>query len=301
MNTIIQKFKDLSAAVKAEIIVAAVLTLILIAALPGYAWFSNQKKIAKLAKIKAPDELYINAAHKEDIINLDMTSVDVTRKYTTTSGGTVTEHDITSQSFVFSVSGEWVNSYTLQIEHTTNNPFTYTICEGRIFTSVAAMKAADPAGYGESNLDKYDERNPDGSMKYVEYRATNVYDADELTKVTNWSNDGLTIETGEKYYIWIGDEVTNKAGHTGSYLNQTGSGVNDRHANNLYRDKSYESGTKYQKNAVPVFWQLKNLKASDTKSPFYNTYVIKIDWTGVTNLDQYKKETDIFYISAFVE
>ncbi len=292
MTKVIRKIRDLSTLTKIEIVVALILTIVMCAAIPVYAWFTNQKKIAELAKIKAPDELYINAAHKEDIINLDMTSVDVTKKYTTTDNGVLTEHDITSQSFVFSVSGEWVNSYTLQIEHTTNNPFKYTICEGEIYKSIAEMKVKHS---------DCEDRNDDGSLKYIEYRATNVYDTAEMQKITNWGDDGLTIETGQLYYVWIGDEVKNKNNQTGRYLNQTGSGTDKRYANDTYLDKSYESGTKYQKYAKPLFWQLKNIKASDTKAPFYNTYVIKIDWTGVDNITDYKKETDIFYISAFVE
>ena len=292
MTKVIKKFRELSTLTKIEIIVALILTIAMCVAIPVYAWFTNQKKIAELAKIKAPDELYINAAHKEDIINLDMTSVDVTKKYTTTDNGVLTEHDITSQSFVFSVSGEWVNSYTLQIEHTTNNPFKYTICEGEIYKSIAEMKVKHS---------DCEDRNDDGSLKYIEYRATNVYDTAEMQKITNWGDDGLDIEIGQLYYVWIGDEVKNKNNQTGHYLNKTGSGTDNRYANDTYLDKSYESGTKYQKYAKPLFWQLKNIKASETKAPFYNTYVIKIDWTGVSNITDYKKETDIFYISAFVE
>ncbi len=292
MAKVFKKIKELSTLTKVEIVVALILTVAMCVAIPVYAWFTDQKKIAELAKIKAPDELYINAAHKEDIINLDMTSVDVTKKYTTSDNGTLTEHDITSQSFVFTVSGEWINSYTLQIEHTTNNPFKYTICEGEIYKSIADMKAQHS---------DCEERNNDGSLKYVEYRATNVYDTAEMQKITNWGDDGLTIETGELYYIWIGDEVKNKNNETGGYLNQTGSGTDNRYANDTYLKKSYEDGTNYQKYAKPLFWQLKNIKASETKAPFYNTYVIKIDWTGVDNITDYKKETDIFYISAFVE
>lgn len=289
MTAIIQKIKNMSIVTKIEIVTALAVTGALCAAIPVYAWFSNQKKIAELAKIKAPDELYINAAHKEDIINLDMTSVDVTKKYIVTDGEELNEYDITSQSFVFSVSGEWVNSYTLQIEHTTNNPFSYTICEGEIYKSIADMESAHPG---------CETRNDDGSLKYVEYRATNVYDSAEMQKITNWGDDGLTIETGQLYYIWIGEEVKNKAGQKGHYLNKT-SGTET--ANETLLDKSYESGTRHQINARPLFWQLKNIKASDTKTVFYNTYVIKIDWTGVSNLEEYKKETDLFYISAFVE
>ena len=289
MTSVLKRFRTLSKKKKVEVVAASVLTLILIVAIPIFAWFANQKKIAELAKIKAPDELYINAAHREDIINLDMAAVDVSQKYSTSDNGTLVEHDITSQSFVFSVSGEWVDNYTLQIEHTTNCPFKYTFHEGEIYTSIDAMKQQ----HSDCEI-----RNSDGSLKYVEYRATNVYDVAETSKISDWDDDGLTIETGEKYYIWIGDEITNKLGEKGSYLNKT---EGERYADDTYTQKSYDGNTNYQKYVNPLFWQLKNIKASDNKKPFYNTYVIKIDWAGVANLNIYDKETDIFYISAFVE
>ena len=117
MKKLFERIKKMSKRKKVQTVIALALTVALCFAIPAYSWFINQKKIAEIAKIKAPDELYINAAHKEDIINLDMSAINVSQKIPNSNDL------ITSQSFVFSVSGEWVNSFTLQIEHTTNNPY----------------------------------------------------------------------------------------------------------------------------------------------------------------------------------
>lgn len=304
MTKVLQKLKSLSTSTKIQLLIALILTVALVVAIPVYAWFTNERKIAELAKIKAPDDLYINAAHREDVIYLDMTSVNVSNKVPGK------DQYITSQSFVFTVSGEWVNSYTLQIEHTTNTPFRYSFHKGILYKSLDDLKEADPAGYeetyGENYADMYEK--PDtitGALPYVEYTATNVFDQEELSKIAKerWGDADLDIDDGEKYFVWIGDEITNIDGDQGEYFNMTGSGTANRYANDTYTDKSYESGTYYQRYANPVYWQLNKIKASDSSNkgnPFYNTYVIKLDWTGV-DTSKYKKETDIFYISAFVE
>ena len=133
------------------------------------------------------------------------------------------------------------------------------------------------------------------ALKYVEYTASNVYDAKELSKITGWPNypddDVDSIPTGSTYYIWIGDEITNKDGENGSYI--TGS--------DALTQKSYESDTHYDSRVVPRYWQLNKILTGSAKNvPFYNTYVITASWTGVENITAYKKETDLFYISAFV-
>lgn len=276
----LKKLKSLSLPLKIQIIIALALTAALIISIPTYSWFNYEKKIAELAKIKSPDNLYINAAHKEDIVYLDMSSIDVSQK------DPDSQSPITSQSFVFSVSGEWVTNFTLQIEHTKNNPFTYSFHEGIIYATKDAMSA---------DHSDWQERNSDGSLKYVEYTATNIYDAKESAKISDWpaypENDVASIEDGSTYYIWIGGDIKNKNNETGSYLSPTPA----------LREKSYESGTNYDTRVVPSYWQLnKILTGSDKNVPFYKTYVITASWTDVENIENYKKETDLFYISAFV-
>ena len=323
---IIKPLKKLSLSTKIQLIIAVVLTVALVITIPTYSWFNYEKRVAELAKIKSPDNLYINAAHKEDIIHLDMSSIDLNQKYTTTEqyetgevdgegnpvmGSRDVKHSITAQSFVFSVSGEWVNSFTLQMEHTTNNPFTYTFYEGKVYASKDAMEA--------EHSDCNTRNATDGSLPYVEYIATNEYDAEELRKVAGYPNiptnefsetdaQGIKsyfnqITTGQTYYIWYGGTdsqlIKNKNNDTGRYLNMAAGQRYADSSSNL-TIKSYEEDQNRNRYALPVYWQLKNIGAGVTKgSSFYKTYIVKISWTG-QNMDAYKKETDLFYISAFV-
>ena len=144
-----------------EFSIAVGLTVVLIAVAPVFGWLVNQRRIAKLAKIKAPDELYINAAHREDKVYLDMKTIEVSKKWT---DGEIVKN-VTSQSFPFSVSGEWVNSFILQVDYTTNNPYTYTVYEGIIY-----KKTGDDyinINTGNSIVTEhpdYTVRNTDGSL-----------------------------------------------------------------------------------------------------------------------------------------
>ena len=319
---VVKSIKKLSLSTKIQLVIAIILTIVLAITIPTYSWFNYERRVAELAKIKSPDNLYINAAHKEDVIHLDMSSIDLTKKIPNT------DTPITAQSFVFSVSGEWVNSFTLQIEHTTNNPFTYTFYEGTVYPSKAAMLSAHP---------ECDTRNAtDGSLPYVEYIATNEYDAEEIrkkiagypdsippTEFSTTDAHGATsyfsqIPKGQTYYIWYGDTETNyiknKTGDCGQYLNlkettriinegtpeETTEIITERYAGDLLKEKSYEGNQTYNRYALPVYWQLKNIGAGVNKgSSFYKTYIVKVSWTG-QDMDAYKKETDLFYISAFV-
>jgi len=293
---------------KIEIIVAVIMTAILLVSIPVFAWFTNQRTMAKLAKIKAPDDLYINAAHREDKIHLDMRTVNVSMKYKTTEKNendedVEVEKPVTSQNYVFSVSGNYVRSFTLQMEHTTNNPFTYKIYEGIIYKvdkddagNIVSIKNIKTGNSIESEHEDYDTLNDDGSSKYVEYIATNDWDAEEQRKVT-FSAD--SVSAGDTLYIYIGNELTNLAGVKGGYLNKADGA---RTANASLTKKSYDDYTNFNIYANPLFWQLKNIKGGETKgSPFYNTYIINVSWGSDINMKQYDKETDIIYISAFVE
>lgn len=298
-----------------ELIVAILLTVVLIVAIPVYAWFSNLNEMAKLAKIKAPDDLYINAAHKEDKIHLDMRDINVMQSYTPEGGE---ETSVTAQNFPFTVSGNYVNWYTLQIEHTTNNPYTYSVYEGTVYK---VFKEADGSitqvdiGEGEY-VDKIlnvktgkriDEENPnykdrnaeDHSLNYVEYIATADFDAEEALKVT-FPSEPVTVSKGDTLYVVVGAELTNIEGNKGGYLNKAdGARII---ANSNLTSKSYDGYENFNIYADPLYWQLKKVKGGTSKSEaFYNTYILKVSWTGVSSISRYAKETDMVYISAFVE
>ena len=80
----------------------------------AYAWFTNQRRIATITKINAPTSLSIGAGAKEDAVYIDMGGIDVEKGR--------------SKNFVFCVfSDDTLGDYKVQLAHTTNIGFEYTI------------------------------------------------------------------------------------------------------------------------------------------------------------------------------
>lgn len=80
----------------------------------AYAWFTNQRMIATITRINAPTSLSIGAGAKEDAVYIDMGGIDVEKGR--------------SKSFVFCVfSDDTLGDYKVQLAHTTNIGFEYTI------------------------------------------------------------------------------------------------------------------------------------------------------------------------------
>lgn len=85
--------------------------------LPVYAWFAHQRKVATMVKVNSPAKLSIKAGNAEDIIQFKMAGIDV--------GTSNVDH---AKEFVFCVEGgDNITGYNLQIAHTTNIQFTYTL------------------------------------------------------------------------------------------------------------------------------------------------------------------------------
>lgn len=95
--------------------VAVLLVLIFTAAITAFAWFTNERKLDTITRINSPVALKIGAGAKEDSSGIDMGGIDITDE----SG---------KKSFVFCVySDESVGKYMIQLAHTTNIAFSYTI------------------------------------------------------------------------------------------------------------------------------------------------------------------------------
>ena len=89
----------------------------------AYAWFTNQRRLATITKVNSPTVLAIGAGAKESSLNIDMGGIDV-------------EDESGKKDFVFSVySDESVEKYKLQIAHTTNIDFVYTVYKAVEHTS----------------------------------------------------------------------------------------------------------------------------------------------------------------------
>lgn len=116
LNNIIKKLNKLQTAEKIKILIASLLTLTVLIAVPVLAWFSNQRRIATMAKINSPAKLSIRSGYSEDIIHFQMSGINVG------SGSSAG-----SQPFVFCIEGEDITNYKIQVAHTTNIDFTYKV------------------------------------------------------------------------------------------------------------------------------------------------------------------------------
>lgn len=112
-ESIFVKFRKMEKKKKLQLVIAVSLSVVLLVALPVYAWFTHKRSIALTTKINAPTQLYITAGNKESVANLEMADIDV--------------EDGTYKDFVFGIGGTDVQTYQIQLAHTTNIPFEYEI------------------------------------------------------------------------------------------------------------------------------------------------------------------------------
>ena len=100
------------------IYVVLLLCLLGVAAGLTYAWFRQSYSLSTVAKIKASVRLDLAAGNGEDASRFQIGTVD-------TTGDSVTSKDY--KDYVIAVKKDKPTNYILQIGHTTNIPFTYTL------------------------------------------------------------------------------------------------------------------------------------------------------------------------------
>ena len=229
---------------KSKIIYIVLLMCLLgVAAGLTYAWFRQSYSLSTVAKIKASIRLDLAAGNGEDASRFQIGTVD-------TTGDGVTHKD-----YVIAVKKDKPANYILQIGHTTNIPFTYTL-----------YKATE---------------DNSGTVIYV--------GADNIT---------------HKYKKSDPDPVR------GEYLNKKSEDIILANSTGTYHEQTYESYSKIQENAEPLYWQSTDTTlGSGTDSVDY--YILTVSWKKrgseqtKSDDDKYKyiddiedKETDIVYISV---
>lgn len=228
---------------KSKIIyIVLLLCLLGVAAGLTYAWFRQSYSLSTVAKIKASIRLDLAAGNGEDASRFQIGTVDTTGE------------GVTSKDYVIAVKKDKPTNYILQIGHTTNIPFTYTL-----------------------------------------YKATE-------------DNSGTVIYVGA-------DNITHKYKKSdteikGKYLNKISDDKILANSTGIYHEQTYESYSKIQENAEPLYWQSNDTLGSGTDLVDY--YILTVSWAkrpagqqeDKIN-DKYKyiddiedKETDIVYISV---
>lgn len=276
--------KRLSLSKRIQLVIAILCTIAVLIGIPTFAWFVHQLKVAELQQIREPDLLYITAANAEDVKFFDLSSIKVKDG----EGNAITEPEY----YPFAVAGKYVNYFTLQMAHTTNNPFVYKIYEGTAYTTMEAARAA--AGV-------------DGVV--VEYKLNGEWETLARNGVI-LSGEPKPIEkstTQTTIYIVKGDELDSEKYGGGGYLNAQTAADGRVIADSTYHSECYQGYDDLTRFEEPLFWQCTRIPSlpagsSHVGQPFMKTFVLEISWTAAdvaaSKIDN-DKETDIVYLYAF--
>lgn len=290
MKKLIKKFKSLSKRKRIETIVAMMLVVAMLIVVPIYAWFAYQRKAAEMFKVEYPNSLYINAAHREDRIFFDLDGIDIndykidplTKKQMKNANGDAIP--VTQMMYVFSVSGSNTTAFRLQMAHTTNNLFTYTLYEAKQYTDYSDASTA--AGGDKDLIVRYDQHAGSHTENTIQVIG-DLYDENDNT-------------TDPLYYV-------KGTALTGVYLNPdtTDYQLGLKDTTNKYYSKTYGDNTKVQANAVPKYWQsnvaLRTTGADkevDSNKKFCKYFILVVTWDNAQQLTQEKKESDLIYFSV---
>lgn len=153
---------------KRLLIAFAMTALIFAGSATAYAWFTYQRRLTTITKINAPTALIIGAGQKESSQNIDIGEINV-------------EDEAGKKDFVFSVySDESVSNYKLQIAHTTNIDFTYTVFPAQEQQGSGDVEYVDE--YGTAHY--YSKSGSAASGKYLNLGS----DGKKLTTVSTRSH-----------------------------------------------------------------------------------------------------------------
>ena len=225
-----------------------------------YAWFFYTRQLETLTWIKTPIQLDIRSGNNHDIAYLDMGSIDADTP----------DHTV---EYVFSVYGEPVDIYSLQLAYTTNIPFYYEIYRANL-----SSESAEHAENTESSRTvtfTYTEDNQEKTETFIYNPKDNpVISAKPLNQLTE-------------------NEIQVHQSHDLSYGDDKGENAVNKSA--------------VQSNAEPLYW-LAREKGLNVLQPehtgttssgnkyFCDYFVIKIYWDPDTVINN--KETDMVYLTA---
>ena len=196
---------------KSKIIyIVLLLCLLGVAAGLTYAWFRQSYSLSTVAKIKASIRLDLAAGNGEDASRFQIGTVD-------TTGDGVTHKD-----YVIAVKKDRSANYILQIGHTTNIPFTYTLHKATATDSVDAGNVVylgqNKTFYykkGDSVTGEYLNKipgdkilaNSDGTYHEKTYNKDNTTSYNQVQKNAEplyWKSNDTTLGSGTDlvdYYI----------------------------------------------------------------------------------------------------
>lgn len=298
------RFRQLPKKKKIQLVVASSLTAVMMVAIPVYSWFTLQRKTARYERINSPDTLYLTAANREDTIYLKMDRINVKGYWYDDNNEQAGR--VGYKYYVFSVAGEYVTNYDLQLAHTQNNPYQYEIFEAKVSkTKPDGVVDKDYVTYTvqkdyPDELPDIDDHLENVKKNDVLYYSIKTDDSSNHTPIS--LNAKSTNPLAASTYT-VGSN-TSYGNYNGHYLNMQTTGDDAGLANSDYHSNTYDYNH-VEKHAEPLYWQATGIEVDGAsgRDPFYHEYILKVTWDASANLDDLAKykDTDIIYITAAVK
>ena len=141
---------------KRRAVISVIIAALLLLTIPVLAWFYRQRSMETMTQINLPYALRIGAGNTQPIQQLELSNIDVSKKK--------------YEDVVFCVYSQGANEkYYLQLAHTTNIGFQYTIYKASVNQGGEISYLGNQYSRGEALAGKY--LNVDAAGKY----ATNQY------------------------------------------------------------------------------------------------------------------------------
>jgi hypothetical protein len=213
-----------------ELAAAALLTVLLAVVLGTQAWLYHQRSLRTMTAINAPVNLSISSGDPNASECIELGDIDVSQDG--------------SKEYVFSIHGTASENYILQLAHTTNIPFTYTISYAELLNDGAAVPD-DVVVYTAGDETYYYRKIASAAA---------VTDSQSTIEVPGtWLNPDATATLADKTY---------HATTYGTYGNV------QKNAEPLYWQSS------------PI---TPRSKVNNADEKFCDYYILTITWSGLTN------------------
>jgi hypothetical protein len=199
-----------------QLALASLLTIVLAGVFVTQAWFYHQRSLQTLTEVHAPIQLQLQAGHGDPIASLDLGEINVMS-------------ETKQEEYIFCVYGTSRSPYTLQLAHTTNIPFTYTIypaTESSDGTGVKYVDTTNTAWYYS-----YDSNTPlAGNYLNRDTTSVNLVANDDYQALTyplaNGTSAYTNVQKNAKPLYWQA-HVTPTASETYSLANTSSNAFRD--------------------------------------------------------------------------
>ena len=170
---------------KRRAVISVIIAALLLLTIPVLAWFYRQRSMETMTQINLPYALRIGAGNTQPIQQLELSNIDVSKKK--------------YEDVVFCVYSQGANEkYYLQLAHTTNIGFHYTIYKASVRQDGKISYLGNQYSKGEELAGKY--LNIDSTKKY----ATNQYATNQYHQTTY--GDYNNVQQSAEPLYWRSDE-----------------------------------------------------------------------------------------------